>query len=672
MPRFHNRELSWLSFNARVLEEGCDPTVPLLERARFLAIFSSNLDEFFMVRYAGIWRLIEAGVTQPGPDGLTPRDALAAIALRVSELVARQHRLYLDLVPQLAAAGVRVLAPSQLTADQREVAGQLFRTRLFPVLTPMAIDPSHPFPSLTNRAIALVATFEPQPEAQLPRPEEVVLHVPVGVLPRFVRLPSPEPRFDFLLLEDLIRMFLGEVFRGAIVTSCHAVRVTRDAELDFADDPNDLLAAVEDAVRNRRLGAAVRLQYERRLPIASLERLKTALELDVHDLYPSDGPTGLTDLAQLVEQVDRPDLRDPPHKPRRVPLLQDSDPFETLRARDVLVHHPYEDFGAVESFIEAAAIDPTVLALKITLYRVDAHSRICAALERAAALGKQVVALVELRARFSEEGNIAWARRLEAIGAHVVYGLAGKKTHCKAALVIRAEQDGLRAYCHLGTGNYNARTARAYTDLSLFTSNPEFGADVGHLFNLLTGYVPPPPLKHMVLAPIDLRKWILSKLATEAENARARRPSGVWAKLNAVADPAVIEALYAASAAGVPIRLLVRGTCCVRIGVPRLSAHIEARRIVDRFLEHARVIRFENGGEPQWWLTSADWMTRNLDGRVECAFPVLDKKLIEDLERIVALQWSDNVKADKIGADGLGKRISGTGRQVRSQVRLAR
>jgi polyphosphate kinase len=671
-PRLLNRELAWLSFNERVLDEATDATVPLLDRVRFLAIFSSNLDEFFMVRFAGIWRLIDAGITTPGPEGMTPREALAAVAQRARELVARQHRLFLDLVPDLAANGVHLLRPNALTPDQQAAASAFFHGRVFPLLTPMAIDPGHPFPSLGNRAIALMARLAPDPTGPLPGVEEAVLHVPGGALPRFVPVPAGTGEHAFVLLEDVIRMHLDAVFRGVRVKSCHAVRVTRDAELDFDDDADDLLAAVEDAVRARRLGAAVRLQYEAALPAEALSRLRSELELDEHDLYATDGPTGLTDLIQLVDAVDRPDLREPPFSPRRVPSLMDEDPFETLRRGDVLVHHPYEDFGAVEAFIEAAASDPSVVALKMTLYRVDAGSRIGAALERAAILGKQVVALVELRARFSEEGNIAWARRLDAIGAHVVYGLQDKKTHCKAALVLRQEAGGLRAYCHLGTGNYNARTARAYTDLSLLSANPDLGAEVGHLFNLLTGYVEPPPLAQLVLAPLDLRRWLLERFAAEAEAARSGRPAGIMAVLNNVADPAVIEALYAASAAGVRIRLLVRGTCCLRPAVAGLSSHIEVRRIVDRYLEHARVLRFDNGGTPVTYLTSADWMTRNLDGRVECAFPVRDAALADRIEKILALQWSDNVKADRIGPDGRGRRIPRAGRAVRSQIALQR
>jgi polyphosphate kinase len=668
-----NRELSWLDFNARVLEEARDPTVPLLERLRFLAIFSSNLDEFFMVRYAGIWRQIDAGVTTPGPDGLTPRRVLDVVSARARELVAAQHDvLRKDLLPALSEHGVRLLRERDLTDEQRRFLDETFQRRILPVLTPMAIDPAHPFPWLANRALCLVVQLEPLEDSPIPAATQCVIHMPAAGLMRFVRVPSEVGTCAFVLLEDVIRMHLDRVFRGFRVLSCRAVRVTRDAELDLADEAaEDLLQTIEEAVRNRRMGAAVRLQYERGLPPAQLQMFIEELELDPADLYPVEGMTALTDLSQLYNQIDRPGLKDPPFTPQPVPAFDHArDPFQAIRARDILVHHPYQDFEYVHRFVQTAAEDPDVLAIKMTLYRVSGDSPIAKALLQAARNGKEVAVLVELRARFNEEANIAWARRLEATGAHVVYGIVGKKTHCKAALVVRREGDTLRRYCHLATGNYNHQTARVYTDVSLFSASETLGEDLTHLFNLLTGYVRPPRLHHLVLAPDGLRAFLLGRIRREAANAREGRPSGIRVKLNALADPELILALYEASRAGVPIRLVVRGVCCLRPGVPGLSENIQVVSIVDRFLEHARILCFENGGEPEYYLSSADWMGRNLDGRVETTFPVLDPGLQRQVEAILSLQLADDTKARVLTADGRHTRPRPGLEPLRAQERL--
>jgi polyphosphate kinase len=670
-----NRELSWLAFNARVLEEAQDESVPLLERVRFLAIFSSNLDEFFMVRYAGIWRQIDAGVTKLGPDGLTPHKVLEAIAARTRELVATQHTLLREaLLPALAAEGIRLLRQRDLSEPQRAFLDTTFRTRILPVLTPMAVDPAHPFPWLANRALCLMVQLESLEDGPIPAASQCIIHMPAGGLPRFIRVPADEGTFAFVLIEDVIRMHLDRLFTGFRVLSCRAIRVTRDAELDFdlqEEGADDLISSIEEAVRNRRMGAAVRLQYERGLSQAQLDLLVSELELDPADLYPVDGMTALTDLSQLVAQVDLPRLKDPIFMPQPVAEFERArDPFAAIRQGDILVHHPYQDFEYVHRFIQAAAEDPDVLAIKMTLYRVSGDSPIAKALLAAARNGKEVAVLVELRARFSEEANIAWARRLEATGAHVVYGIVGKKTHCKAALVVRREGESLRRYCHLATGNYNHQTAKVYTDVSLFTARETFGEDLTHLFNLLTGYVRTPPLNHLVLAPEGLRKFLISRIRREAEHARAGRPARLRAKLNALADTELIHELYDASRAGVTIDLVVRGICCLRPGVPGLSENIRVISIVDRFLEHARILCFENGGDPEYFLSSADWMGRNLDGRVETTFPVLEPALRKKLEEILHVQLADNAKARVLTSDGQHMRRPPEADRVRAQERL--
>jgi len=667
---FENRELAWLAFNNRVLEEAEDPAVPLLERVKFLGIFSSNLDEFFMVRVAGLWRQVKSG--SRGPDGRTPREALDAVSRRVHALVARQHRVFAKvLVPALREVGVRIVHPSRLDRHGRAYVSQWFAREVLPVLTPMAIDPGHPFPHLTNRAICLIADLIPLEGGDaLPRATRCVIHLPAAGLPRFLRVPGPGHRF--VLLEDVVRAHLDQVLSNYEVRSASVIRVTRDAEFDLPEDDaaaEDLLQQVQQGVRSRRLGDAVRLQYEADLSPDLLELLCHELELDPIDLYPTTGPTGLTDVMQLYGALDLPELRDPVHHPRPVPGFEpDADVFATIRAGDVLVHHPYQDFDAVTRFVEAAADDAAVVAIKMTLYRVSNSSRIAEALARAAENGKEVAVLVELRARFSEEGNITWARRLEDTGAHVVYGLTGLKTHCKAALVVRREHDGLRRYVHLGTGNYNHSTARLYTDLGVFTADPELAQELTHVFNLLTGYVRPPPLHLLVLAPTRLRAWILERVQREAEHARAGRPSGILVKLNALADPEVVRALYAASEAGVPIRLIIRGICCLRPGLPGWSSRIEAIRLVDRFLEHARVIRFENGGDRELWLSSADWMPRNLNGRIEVTWQVRDPLLVERIDAMLEAQWADTVKARRLDSDGVGHRRPGPPRRAQTEL----
>jgi polyphosphate kinase len=670
---FVNRELSWLEFNRRVLEEAQDPGVPLLERVKFLAIFSSNLDEFFMVRVATLKRRLHAGEPTSGPDGLSAGETLAAVSARVHELVEEQHRCFLqEIQPLLAAEGVVLLRPKELTGEQQRFLEEYFRRTLLPVLTPLAVDPGHPFPYLGNRSMCLVASIRPAAPSALPYSSLAIIHIPGQVLPRFVPLPDAHGRHVFILLEDVIRLQLPSLYNGYDILSSHAIRVTRDADIQMRGRPEDLLVSIEESLRERRLGAAVRLQYDADLPPDILTTLLEELELQPDDLYEGEGFTAFSDLRQLYAAVDVPRLKDAPRPPHAVPAFDGAaDVWSAIRARDVLVHHPYHGFDAVTRFVREAAIDPRVLAIKMTLYRVSPASPIAHALHTAAENGKEVAVLVELQARFDEEANIRWARALEEVGAHVVYGLPGFKTHCKACLVVRQEADGIRRYCHLATGNYNVRTGGVYEDLGLFTSREAFGEDLTSLFNLLTGYTRPPGFRHLLLAPTSLRDELTERIRGEATRAREGRAARIIAKLNNLVDRRLIEELYAASAAGVSIDLIVRGICCLRPEVPGLSEHIRVVSIVDRYLEHARIFYFENGGTPEYLLASADWMPRNLDRRVEIAFPVLDPALQAQVRQILELQLADTVKARRVLGDGSSVRVSADRRPpLRSQQRL--
>ena len=670
---FLNRELSWLEFNRRVLEEALDPTVPLLERVKFLAIFSSNLDEFFMVRVATLKRRIHAGEPTSGPDDLTAAETLAAVSARVHQLVDEQHRSFLqEIQPLLAAEGVVLLRPKDLSGDQERFLEEYFRRTVLPVVTPLAVDPGHPFPYLGNRSLCLVASIRPSAPSALPQSSLAVIHIPSQVLPRFVPLPDPYGRHVFVLLEDVIRLQLPTLYTGYDILSTHAIRVTRDADIQMRGRPVDLLTSVEESLRGRRLGTAVRLQHDADLPPEILATLLEELELQPEDLYENEGFTAFSDLLQLYSALDVPRLKDHVQPPHPVPAFDNaSDMWSAIRSRDVLVHHPYQTFDAVTRFVREAAVDPKVLAIKMTLYRVSPASPIAHALHTAVENGKEVAVLVELQARFDEEANIRWARALEEVGAHVVYGLVGFKTHCKACLVVRQDTDGIRRYCHLATGNYNVRTGAIYSDLGLFTSRDSFGEDLTELFNLLTGYTRPHGFNHLLLAPTNLRDELLERIRREASRARAGRPARIIAKMNALVDRRLIEELYAAGQAGVQIDLIVRGICCLRPEVPGLSDNIRVISIVDRYLEHARIFFFENAGSPEYLLASADWMPRNLDRRVEIAFPVLDPALQAQVREILNIQLADTVKARRLLGDGSSVRVRTDGRPpLRSQENL--
>jgi polyphosphate kinase len=644
-----NRDLSWLEFNRRVLGEARDPSVPLLERVKFLAIFSSNLDEFFMVRVAHLKYRAPSGGTNS--DGIAGGSTLTAISQKAHELVEEQHLCFLDtILPQLTAEGIHLLRPEEISREQQQFLEEYFRKTLYPIVTPLAIDPGHPFPYLANRSLCLVASLQAKEGSSLPHTELSIVHIPAQVVRRFIQLPSQEGQYAFVLLEDVLRQYLPRLYHGFDLLSTHAVRVTRDAEFPLVRRRNeDLLATIEQGIRERRMGDAVRLQYDPDLPKELLTQLMEELELSGEDLYPARGFTAFTDLFQLYSAVNVPRLKDRPQPPVSVPSFErGADIWNAIRTGDVLIIHPYQSFDPVTRFVEEAAKDPRVLAIKMTLYRVSPNSPIVQALLRAAETGKEVSVLVELQARFDEEANITWARALEEVGAHVVYGLVGYKTHCKACLIVRQEADGIRRYCHLSTGNYNVRTAAVYSDIGLFTSRESFGEDLTELFNLLTGYARPQKFHHLVLAPSGLREHFVTLIRNEAAHARSGEPARIIAKVNSLIDATVIEELYAARQAGVQIDLIVRGMCSLRPG----DSGIGVVSIVDRYLEHARVFYFQNGGDDSFLLASADWMPRNFDRRIEIAFPVLDSRLQSKLKDFLELQLSDTVKGWWMQPDG--------------------
>jgi polyphosphate kinase len=670
-----NRDLSWLEFNRRVLEEAQDESVPLLERVKFLAIFSSNLDEFFMVRVAGLKRRILNGDVEIDPDGLTPAETLTAIARRVHELVEEQHHCFLHRVlPQLTAEGVFLVRPEEMSGEQERFLEEFFQRTLYPIVTPLAIDPGHPFPYIASRSLCLVVSLKSSIASRLPSTHLSVVHIPAQVVPRFIPLPTKEGQHAFMLLEDLLRHYLPHIYHGFEILSSHAIRVTRDGD-DFdvtGGRPQDLLVSIEQSVRERRMGDAVRLQYDPDFPVELLSQFLEELELSAEDLYPGEGFTAFTDLLQLYAAVNLPRLKDKPLAPLAVSAFDRAgDIWSAIRNRDVMVFHPYESFDAVTRFVEEAALDHKVLAIKMTLYRVSRTSPIAQALGRAAEAGKEVSVLVELQARFDEEANISWARALEKVAAHVVYGLVGYKTHCKACLVVRQDVDGIRRYCHLATGNYNVRTAGIYSDVGMFTCRESFGQDLTELFNLLTGYTRPQKFNHLLLAPTGLREHVVISIRKEAEHARAGRAARIIAKVNSLIDPTVINELYLASQAGVQVDLIVRGMCSLRPGLPGVSERIRVISIIDRYLEHARIFYFHNGGEPAYWLASADWMQRNFDRRVEIAFPVLDGSHQARLKEILEVQLSDTAKGWQIQSDGTSlKARSDAASYLRSQEHL--
>lgn len=658
---FVNRELSWLEFNARVLEEAEDETNPLLERVKFLSIFSGNLDEFMMVRLSGIRSQLQ-GLADPEdhlPEQLTVQELYHQAHVRTHELVTRQYScLNRQVLPQLAEAGIRLLAPEDLSSDQRHFMDNFFRQTAFPVLTPMAIDPSHPTPHLRSRGLYLAAIIE-QRGSRIGGPKRLLAAVQMpSVLPRMIRLPGEG--YDFILLERYVASRLDQLFGGSEIVCSTTMRITRDADFDIDGDQvlHDLSQAVEEGLKSLRHREVVRLEVAAGTNEKLMDSIRRPIKLAPHEIYEIDGPLDLTTFMELHSLDALAHLRDEPFTPRRpLGFEEGADIFRTIRKRDVLIHHPYESFNCIVDFLKQASEDPDVLAIKQTLYRTGIESPVVRALINAAEKGKNVTAVVELLARFDEQSNVNWARQLERAGVHVVYGFVALKTHCKITLVVRREGDKLRRYVHLGTGNYNATTAKVYTDFGLFTCRKRFGEDATALFNFLTGYSRGHEWHCFTISPHDLQSRIIELIRRETQNAQKGIGGRIIAKLNAIVCPDVIEALYRASQAGVQISLLVRGSCCLRPGIPGISENIRVISILDRFLEHSRVCVFGQGDDADVFISSADWMPRNFRRRVEVMFPVIEPSLKKRfLQRILPTLLGDNVKAREMQSDGKYRR----------------
>ncbi|MEV4999827.1 RNA degradosome polyphosphate kinase [Nocardioides sp. LML1-1-1.1] len=657
--RFVDRELSWLRFNERVLELAEDESLPLLERARFLAIFTSNLDEFFMVRVAGLKRRIATGLAVRAASGMMPLEVLEAIWTRADELSQRQASVFQDkIVPALRAEGIALVRWSDLDRDEQKTCKKLFKERVYPVLTPLAVDPAHPFPYISGLSLNLA----------------VLIRNPKTGKEHFarVKVPSNFDRFvavgnsRFVPLEDVIGAHLGRLFPGMEVLEVHTFRVTRNEDLEVEeDDAENLLAALEKELLRRKFGPPVRLEVEESIAPSVLELLVSELDITGEEVFRLPGPLDLRGLHSIAD-LPRDDLKYPSFVPAthrwlaEVESAAPVDVFKALRRRDVLLHHPYDSFAtSVQRFIEQAAADPHVLAIKQTLYRTSGDSPIIDALIDAAEAGKQVLVLVEIKARFDEQANIRWARKLEQAGCHVVYGLVGLKTHCKLAMVVRDEPEGIRRYTHIGTGNYNPKTSRMYEDLGLLTTNETIGEDVAHLFNNLSGWSRKATYEQLLVAPDSVRSGLVEQFHREIEHHRAGRPAGIRIKANSVVDEEIVDALYLAAAEGVPVELLVRGICALRPGVPGLSENVTVRSVLGRFLEHSRIFSFEGGGEPTAWIGSADMMHRNLDRRVEVLVR-LPEQSRDEVRRLLDLAFAETTQAWELGADARWTRNAGT------------
>jgi polyphosphate kinase len=653
---FVNRELSWLEFNQRVLDEAANPNTPLLERLKFYCIVSSNLDEFFEVRVAGLKQQMESEVVERTVDGRTATETFRAVVKRIRQLIEQQQYLWKkELVPALAKNKIRFIDPAKAEPVDRAYLDSYWKNEVSPATTPLAIDSAHPFPLLLNKSLNLMVQVE------ITRDDETQHHLAVvqlpRILPRLVQLPreTEDDHRDFVFLGKLIGHYLADLFPGTRILGYWLFRVTRNSEL-YIDEEEiaNLLKAVERELLNRRKNDAVRLEVEAGCPDEIVQTLLGELHLTTDDLYRMDWPINPTRLMTIYDGDHSPELRDPPFMaPVADSVRGKTDLFTAIREKDILLHHPYESFDTVVEFLQRAAIDPKVLAIKQTLYRTGGDTRIVGALMRAAENGKQVTAVVELRARFDEANNIEWARKLEDNGVHVVYGLVGYKIHSKITLVVRRDPDGIRRYLHLGTGNYNPSTARIYTDLGLLTCRQDLGEDASSLFNLLTGICQFQETRKLVIAPFQLHQRMLDLIERETRNAQQGLPSRIVAKMNSLVDPEIISALYRASQAGVPIQLIIRGICCLRPGIPDLSPTIEVRSIVGRFLEHSRVFYFENACQPEVFVGSADWMPRNFFRRIEVVFPIEDGVLRDWLLReYLQLQLSDNTKARVMHSNG--------------------
>ncbi len=647
-----NRELSWLEFDYRILEEARDKSLPLFERLKFLSITASNLDEFFMVRVASLKDMVHAKYNKPDLAGLKPEEQLQKIGEKTHDLVALQYSTYnRSLLPALRQKGLRIVSRhEELTKEEGKFVDQYFQDNVYPVLTPMAVDSSRPFPLIYNKSLNIAALVkEKDKEEQI---DFAMVQVP-SVLPRIVDIPSKKERV-VILLEEIIERNMPSLFVRHEILAAHPFRIMRNADLTIdEDEAEDLLKEIEKQLKKRRWGEAIRLEIEENADKRLLKRLKKELDIHTGDIFSINGPLDLTFLMKMYGMEGFDHLKAPRYIPQPNPaFINDDDIFTNIRKGDILLHHPYESFDPVVNFVKTAARDHQVLAIKQTLYRVSGNSPIVAALAEAADRGKQVFVLVELKARFDEENNINWAKTLEKAGCHVIYGLLGLKTHSKITLVVRREEDGIRRYVHLGTGNYNDSTAKLYTDCGILTCHPQIGEDATAVFNMMSGYSEPLHWNQLVVAPIWLRKRFLRMIKRETDHAKSGREAKIIAKVNSLCDRDIIAALYEASCAGVKVDLIVRGICCLKAGIPNLSENIKVRSIVGNFLEHIRIFYFENDESPEVYMGSADWMPRNLDRRVEIIFPILDENLKEKAIHILKVQLEDNMKAHILQPDG--------------------
>ena len=657
-----NRELSWMDFNSRVLEEAFKKENPIMERMKFLGITASNLDEFFMVRVAGVKEQVESKYLTRDPSGLTPIEVLPVLSAKIHAFAEKQYScLNRSIMPVLRRASIRFLDPEEMDEEQKQYVADYFGKVLFPVLTPLAVDKSRPFPLLANKSLNIAVRLDRDGESYF-----AVVQVP-SILSRYLQIPSGSGK-TFALLENVIIYKLEELFELNDIRSACAFRITRNSDFELDEDTEDLLSEVRESIKKRKRGKPVRLEISLKHDRETLLFLKDMLEISDDDIYRIPGPLDLTFCSKFAAQPQFEPLRFKPIQPVYPPsdFWGYDDIFRAIRERDRMVHHPYESFETVVDFVRTAAADENVLAIKQTLYRVSGHSPIVAALIRAAENGKQVTVLVELKARFDEENNLMWAKKLEEAGCHVIYGLVGLKTHCKILLVVRRDEDGIRRYVHMGTGNYNDSTAKIYTDIGMFTCKEPYGADASSLFNVLTGYSRPPEYNRFVVAPDGMRSFFETTIQREIDNAQQNLPCGITAKINSLVDPQIIALLYRVSGAGVPVRLLVRGICCLIPGLSGISDNITVHSIVGQLLEHSRIFRFENAGNPRIFMGSADWMQRNLDRRVELVYPVEDDVLKQRSFDILEQMWNDNTNTRVMNSDGTYVRVDRRGKAAQN------